>query len=186
MKKSCLANTLKGALVLALLFSTSLIASAQNADSEKISKLFAEIKQHATLAEDDAQLLETYTRSNNSWQIHASQLRMVTEHVQDLLADYNKMSTLREEGSPWQQEGIDQLRPVLKAMADHLNATIRHQREYPSRVKMGPYLDYVHGNSEYVTKAAALVHDLVDYEAARSTADSLQKELNLPSRPVSE
>jgi len=40
------------------------------------------------------------------------------------LADYGEMSRIREEGSPWQQDAIDQLGPVLKGMADHLTATI--------------------------------------------------------------
>lgn len=176
------ANILKGAGVLALLLSSSLIASAQNADSKRISKLFAEVKAHSTLAQNDAERLEAYTRSDTSWQLHADQLRLIKEHVNDLLTDYGEMARVREEGSPWQQEAIDQLRPVLKGMADHLNATILYQRENPTRVKMPPFLNYVRGNTEYVTKAASLIHDLVDYEVARSNAESLQKELGLASR----
>ncbi len=180
------ANILKGAAVLALLLFGALIASVQNTDSKKVSNLFAQVKEHATLAEDDAQTLEAYTRSGTSWQLHANQLRMIKEHVNDLLADYSEMTGVRDEGSPWQQEAIDQLRPVLKAMADHLNATILHQRENPTHVKMGPFVNYVHGNTEYVAKAASLIHDLVDYETARSTAEKLQKELDMPSTPERE
>ena len=99
-----------------------------------------------------------------------------------LLADYSEMARMRDEGSPWQQEAIDQLRPVLKGTADHLNATILHQRENPTHVKMAPFVNYVHGNTDYVTKAASLIHDLVDYGAARSTAEALQRQLDLPSQ----
>jgi hypothetical protein len=174
------ANILKGAAVLALLLSSSLVASAQNADSKKISNLFVEVKEDSTLAQNDAETLEAYSRSGTSWQLHADQLRMIKEHVNDLLADYNEMAGIRDEGSPWQQEAIDQLRPVLKSMADHLNATILHQRQNPTNVKMAPFVNYVHGNTDYVTKAASLIHDLVDYGRARSTADELQTELDLP------
>jgi hypothetical protein len=182
MKYLSTANILNGAAVLAVLLSGSLMASAQNADSKKISNLFAEVKEHATLAEDDAQRLESYTRSDTSWQLHADQLRQIREHVNDLLADYREMERLREEGSPWQQDAISQLRPVLKGMADHLSATIQHQRDNPTHVKMPPYVEYVHGNAEYATKASTLIHDLVDYGAAKSTAESLEKELALPSQ----
>jgi len=179
-------NILKGAAVLALLFSSCFSASAQNADSKKISHLFAEIKEHSTLAKDDAQSLEAYTRSGVSWELHANQLMLIREHVNDLLADYGEMSRIREEGSPWQQDAIDQLGPVLQKMADHLTATIEQQRENPRHVNMPDFGDCVQANSEYATKAASLIHDLVDYGVARTAAESLEKELQLPSRAEKE
>lgn len=171
---------LKGIAALALLVSSCMFAEAQKADSKRITDLFSEIKEHASHAEDDAQTLESYTRSQSiGWQSHAGRLSLVKEHVSDLLNDYNEMARLRDEGSPWQQEAIDQLRPLMKGMADHLNATIQHQREHPTHVKFDPWRDYVRANSEYATKASALIHDLVDYGAAKSTAESLEKRLNL-------
>src|SRR5206468_4663681 len=92
-------------------FSSCFIASAQNADSKKISNLFVDIKEHSTLAMDDAQALEAYTRSGVSWQLHADKLERIKEHVNNLLADYRAMTRIREEGSPWQQDAIDQLGP---------------------------------------------------------------------------
>lgn len=176
------ANLLKGTAVLALLLSCGTFAGAQKADSKKIADLFTEIKGHATLADNDAQILESFTRSATiSSRSHTNQLKLVQEHISDLLNDYNETARLKDEGSPWQQEAIDQLRPVLKSMADHLNATIKHQNENPSQVKMGPWRDYVHGNSEYIAKASSLIHDLVDYGAAKSASDSLEHQLQLPS-----
>jgi hypothetical protein len=180
------ANILKGATVFALLLSSCFIASAQNTDSKKISNLFGDIKEHSTLVKDDAQTMEAYTRSGVSWQLHAGQLMLIREHVNDLLADYGEMSRIRDEGSPWQQDAIDQLGPVLKGMADHLTATIQHQRENPTHVNMPDFVDCVHANSEYATKAASLIHDLVDYGMAKTTAESLEKELQLRSRGESE
>jgi hypothetical protein len=172
---------LKGAAVLALFVSGCMFATAQKPDSKQITDLFSEIKEHASLAENDAQTLESYLGSNISWQGHADRLRLVKEHVNDLLNDYNTMVRLRDEGSPWQQEAIDQLRPLMKGMADHLTATIQHHREHPTHVKFEAWRDYVRGNSEYATKASSLIHDLVDYGAAKSTAESLERQLNLPA-----
>lgn len=174
------ANLLKGAAVFALFLCSSLIVNAQLADSKNISELFNEIKQHATFAQGDAELLDSYTRGNISWQSHARRLAEIKDHVDELLADYNHAQVLRDEGSPWQQDAIDQLRPVLKGMADQLTATLQYQNENQSQVKLQPYLDYVRGNRDYVMKASSLIHDLVDYGAAKSTAESLEHKLKMP------
>ena len=177
------ATLLKGTAALLLFLSMCLPATAQKADSKQISDLFSEIKEHATLADDDAQTLEAYTRSDASWRSHAGQLGLVKEHVNDLLEDYNKMVRLRDEGSPWQQGAIDQLSPLMKGMANHLTATIEHQRANPTNVRMASWVKYVHGNAEYATKASSLIHDLVDYGAAKSTAETLEKQLSLQADP---
>ena len=171
---------LKGTAVLALFVSSCVFAAAQKADSKQITDLFTEIKQHASLAQDDAQKLESFARSPSiAWQSHRDQLRLVREHVDDLFNDYNEMARLRDEGSPWQQEAIDQHRPVMKGMADHLTATIKYDNEHPTDVKLEAWREYVRVNSEYATKASSLIHDLVDYGAAKSTAELLGKRMNL-------
>lgn len=180
MKFALSAKVLIRVAVFVLFLSGALIGAAQKTDSTQITKLFGDIKEHSVLAEEDAQLLESYTRSNVSWQGHADRLAQMKAHVNDLLKDYNEAQRLRDEGSPWQQEAIDQLRPLLQGMADHLTATIQHQRKNQTNVRMQAWVDYVRGNSEYATKAATFIHDLVDYGAAKSTAESLERELNLP------
>jgi hypothetical protein len=170
---------LKGTALLVLLASGCMFAAAQKADSKRIAELFSEIKNHASLAEDDAQTLEAYTRSNKSWQSPADRLNLVKAHVDELLSDYNEMARLRDEGSPWQQEAIDQLSPLMKGMADQLSATIKYQNEHPTHINFEPWREYVRANSEYATKASSLIHDLVDYGAAQSTAELLEKRMNL-------
>ena len=68
-------NILKGVVLSALLLSSCFIASAQNADSKKISNLFTDINEHSALAKDDAETLE------------ACQLLLVPrETIQDICA----------------------------------------------------------------------------------------------------
>jgi hypothetical protein len=173
------AKILKGTALLALCVSSCMFAAAQKADSKQITDLFSEIKAHASLAEDDAQTLEAYARSSMSWQSHVHRLNLIKEHVDELLSDYNEMARLRDEGSRWQQEAIDQLSPLMKGMADHLSATIKYQNDHPTHINFEPWREYVRANSLYATKASSLIHDLVDYRAAKSTAESLEKQLNL-------
>ncbi len=177
------AKAVTGAAVLALLLSNSMLLSAQKADSAPISKLFVEIREHATLAEADAETLDAYTRSNVSWQGHANQLRNVKEHVDDLLRDYNEAQRLRDQGSTWQMQAIDQLRPLLQGMADHLSATIKHQRTHQTQVQMKPYQDYVHANQVYAARTSQLIHDLVDYGEAKARSEELEQKLELPASP---
>lgn len=175
------ATFLKGTAALALLISNCVFAGAQNPDSKQITDLFVEIKEHASLAEDDAQTLESYTRAKHiSRQSHSGRLALIKEHVNELLNDYNQMVRLKDEGSPWQQQAIDQLSPLTKGMADHLTATMHFHLENPARVNFDPWRDYVRANSEYASKASSLIHDIVEYGAAKSTAESLEKQLNLP------
>ena len=176
-----LTRVAKMAALFALFVVSSLTVAAQNLDSHKISDLFTQIKEHSALAEEDAQLLESYTRSGANWQSHARRLAEVKDHVDDLLKDYNEAQSLRNEGSPWQQAAIDQIRPVLKTMADHLVATIEHQRNNQSHVRFQAWVDYVRANREYTTKASNLIHDVVDYGTANQTASSLEQKLQLPS-----
>jgi hypothetical protein len=180
------AKMLKGTLLFALLLSTPIILAAQKADSAQLSKLFTEIKEHATLAEHDAELLHSYTRSHVNWKLHADKLEQIKGHVNDLGRDYNEAERMREEGSPWQQEAIDQMRPLLQGMAAHLTATIEHQRKNPSHTRMQPYVDYARGNWEYATKTSALIHDLVDYGQAKAKSEQLERKLQLPDEPGAE
>lgn len=174
-------NILKGASMLALLLSGALTLSAQNPDSKQITILFAEMKQHATFAEDDANLLESYTRSGVSWESHARTLDTIKDHVNALGSDFKEAMRLRDEGSPWQQEAIDRVGPLLQGMAAHLTATMEHHRKNPSHVRMPPYLDYVHANQEYAARTSALIHDLVDYGEAKARSEDLEQKLELPT-----
>ena len=78
---------LKGTAVIALFISSCVFAAAQQQDSKQITDLFSQIKEHASLAQRDAEVLGSYLGSNISWQAHADRLRLVKQHVDDLLND---------------------------------------------------------------------------------------------------
>lgn len=162
------------------------ILRAQAPDSEKITKLFNEMKTHAVLAEEDADLLESYTRSTATWGSHARRLSDITVHVRDLLKDYNEAQAIRGEGSDWQKEAIDEIMPLVKGMADHLSASIDHLNKNQAHTSLKPWHDYVHGNREYIFKTADLIRAYVDYGEAKAKADVLEKKLELPPSPGQE
>ncbi|MFP5237723.1 MAG: hypothetical protein ACLGSD_17645 [Acidobacteriota bacterium] len=166
--------------LMAILVPGSTCARAQSQDSEKINELFHSIRQHAVMAEADAELLESYTRSSVSWESHSRRIESMRSHVKDLADDYNEASALRAEGSPWQQDAIDHLQPLLQGMADHMKATIDHLKEHPNKTRMQPWIDYVRANRDYAVRTTELIRDYVNYGEAKATADELEKKLQIP------
>jgi len=159
--------------------SLSLKAQTTTADSAEIATLFSQIKTHAVLAEADAETLESYTRSHASWQSHSARIEQVKEHVNDLIGDYQKANELRPAGSAWQQQAIDQMEPLIKGMADHLTASIRHLNQNQDRIHMKEWQDYIRANRDYTARAAGLLRDVVDYSEAKNKADSLEQRLGV-------
>jgi len=121
-----------------------------------------------------------------NWKLHANALANIQEHVNDLGRDYKEVERLREDGSPWQEDAIDQMRPLLQGMAAHLTATIGHLNNNQNHVRMQTYVDYVRGNRDYATRTSALIHDLVDYGEAKAKSEKLEQELLLPGHPGAE
>jgi len=150
-------------------------AIAQNADSRTISNLFAEIKDHVSLAEDDALRLEAYARLDISWHSHADRLMLAKEHANDLLRDCHEIARLRDQGSPRQQAAIDRLGPILKTMSEQLTATIRQKIENPRNTRSGAHVDQVRDDSEFTTRASSQIRDLVGYGGAKASSESIRR-----------
>ena len=167
---------------LAMLFLLSAgLLVAQNKDSAAISELLTQVKTHASLANDDAATLDSFTRSGVEWTTHGSQLNLMREHVNNLITDANEMISLRHEGSPWQQQAIDRIEPLLPVIADHLRNTINHLNENRSLVHMKPYRDYVRANQNMIENAYQVINTYASYAQATAKADALEKQLELPS-----
>ena len=157
------------------------LSPAQSTDSQAINDLLKESEEHAILANNDAETLESYTRGKAfSPQSHAVRLNAMKEHANDLIVDFNKLNSLRHTGSAWQQEAIDRVDPLLKEMSAHLTNTISHFNENKRAVNMPPFRDYVKANREYMSRASGLISAFVEYGETRAKADYLEKTLELP------
>ncbi len=166
--------------ILTLMIPMASIATGQTADSAAITSLLSQVKTHAALADDDAATLVSYSRSNLSWRSHATKLNIIKEHANDLIKDYNDLASMRAEGSPWQQEAIDRINPLVREMADHLTATIQHLNDNQNRVQMKPFRDYVQANHELMSKTHQVITDFVEYGESKTKAESLESKLELP------
>jgi hypothetical protein len=169
-----------------LMFSGTLMSKAQTTqDSERIRELLSDAKGHALEAEKDASTLEAYTRSRLSWRTHGTQLTAMKEHVNELGKIASEMNELKAEGSPWQQSAIQQVRPLLQEMASNLNKAIEHLNENQAHIHMQTFRDYAQTNYELAKRTADLIRDFVDYDEAKSTAESLEQKLELAQSQAS-
>lgn len=173
-------TTISGLAILALLLPAGTLA-AQNPDSAAVSKLLQEVKSHAAEADEDAHELASYTLSDLGWQTHAKQLNLMKEDVNALIRDSNRLGSMRDEGSPWQQDAIDRISGLLPEMAAHLTNTINHLNDNKNRTKLQPYRDLALTNQTIIHKAHEIISDYVDYGEAKAKADTLEKQLQLPA-----
>lgn len=156
---------------------TGLTLAAQNPDSERITTLLQHTKEHAAKANLDAEKIESFTRSKLSWQSHSAQLRHMTEDVNELGKDMSELTAARLEGSPWQQEAIDDVNPLLRSLADHMTAMIKHLTENQTLVHMPAYVDYAKANYELSQKLLTMINDYIGYAEAKSKTDFLEQKL---------
>ncbi len=155
-------------------------ASAQTKDSPEISRLLNEAKSYAVQADRDATELQSFTNSRLTWETHADQLELIKGHVNNMGQLLRQMQDIKSEGSPWQQDAIDRIEPLLRQMADQLTATIEHGNEYPNRVHMMKFKNYVRACAELASQTSRLISDIVAYDQAQSKAQMLEQKLELP------
>jgi hypothetical protein len=173
------------ALLVASYLAVSLAAKAAETtseDSEQVTKLFAETKTEAVELKEDALQVEMFARSQVSWQSHAGKLEEIRQHVNRagrLLAQLNEA---RHTASPWQQKAIDSIHPLLKELADNVQATVEHFNNHKDHLQVSSYSDYVSTNSELATNLAALIKDYVDYAEHKAHYQRLQQKLQIAER----
>ncbi len=169
-----------------MLATASKYMAAQTTDSTELTSLLSDAKSEAVLVEQDAEKLDSYTNSRLAWQTHATQLNSMKEHVNKLGEITKQLNDMSGQGSPWQQEAISRINPLLRNMADQLTTTIKHLNDNKDRIHMQAYRDYTRANYELASRTATVIGDFVEYGKARSKAESLEQKLELPATGTSE
>lgn len=91
-----------------------------------------------------------------------------------------ELTNVRDQGSAWQQDAIDQIEPLLQSMADNLTATMNHLNENVNRVRMPTYRNYVKANYELAQKTAQAIDDYLEYSKVKVRTHQLELKLELP------
>jgi hypothetical protein len=147
-------------------------------DSQEVSKLLLDAKSEAVELREDAEKMATLVRSKVSWQSLGVTLDQIKEHVNKNGRLLAQLQEARATGSPWQQQAIDHITPLLTELAANTTATIEHLNVNRSLVHRKELSDYCKTNSKLATELAALVADFVDYGATKATLAELQKKVD--------
>jgi hypothetical protein len=172
------------AFVLAVLVivSPALRADQASRDSAEVTALLADAKSEAGQLKLDTAEMETYARSKLSWKTFASKISQIKDHVNKVGELTAKLNNARSGGSPWQQQAIDRINPLLQELGSNVGATINQLNEHQSLVHSTHYREYVQTNHQQATNLASLISDYVEYGKAKDKMEVLAKDLEVPER----
>lgn len=149
-------------------------------DSEKVSGYLAEAKTQAIELQKDAEEMNSFVWTNNSWQTDAWKLNSIKDHVNALGALLTKMNDVKATASPWQQDAMDRVRPMLGELATNVDAQIQRLTKNEGRFRDPIYMDYAAANASTAQEMADMISDFVAYGNAKNKADNFERDLELP------
>jgi hypothetical protein len=150
-------------------------------DNQQVTKLLSETKTMAFQLKEDAGFMESFTRTNVSWESQAVAINQIKDHVNALRKQEAKLQEAKASAAPWQKAAIDRVSPFLDelegytmAIIDHLNGTPKHN--------FAEYKDYLEANADYASDLAAVIADYVDYGKTKERLQQLGAKLEVPGR----
>ena len=149
-------------------------------NAEVAAQLDAARNQAYELARDSDEMTSLLI-SDVSWQAHASMLSRIRDHVNNMGKILEKLQSERDEASPWQQEAIDRMVPLLKDIAANTTAAIEHLNQNQLRPVSGDYKDYLQQNAETAHELADMISSFVKYDRTRATLEALQDKIEMPN-----
>jgi hypothetical protein len=168
--------------MLMLLISATLSPAAAKPENTEVAQMLLEAKQHAAELATDADELESLTRSNVSWQSHADKLEQIKEHVNAMGQLVPKLVASRDSASPWQQQAIDRMIPLLKELAANTSAAIEHLKQHPERPTSGAYTEYLKENTETAHQLSDMISSFWRYGQTRAKLENLEQKLEIASK----
>src|SRR5712671_3896647 len=126
------------ALLLAVLFSAHLQTKAAGLpeDNNEVTQLLEDIKVQAADLQRDSDELESFSRSNVSWESHAAELEAMKERINKIGQTIQKLQNIRGNASPWQQEAIDRIIPVAQKLASNTTGRLNISTKAQSGCKI--------------------------------------------------
>ncbi len=152
------------------------------ADSQVVNDLLAEAKSEAHQLEADAGQMEQFARSGLTHHSHGVKLNAIKEDVNKAGKLLTDLETEREYASAWQQKAIDEIRPLLREIADNTEAAIEYINQHQSEIKLSqpPYNTYLSENYKVAGELATLITDYVDYGQHKAHFERLAEQLAVP------
>ena len=147
---------IRNSMIVVLVLGFSLVAAAKTNYSEQISSSMHQARLHATQAAADLALLQTYFETGVPWQVHFHRLQQAQDHVNALVADYNRLDALRYRATPSQVAALDRIQPLLQDLQAHVKETLHYLVYNSAAVNMPPFTQRVrleHANASQIFAA---------------------------------
>jgi len=173
-------NSFSLSLLLVVFASVVPAIHGQSKDSAHVAGLLSEAKTEAVQLKFDANELKSFTRSQLSWKSHASKVTEIKEHVNKSGELLTQMMNAKSEGSPWQQQAIERIQPLLKDLADTVESTIDNLNKHPEHLMTSPYKAYAESNAALAENLVQVISDYVEYGKAKNKSEELADRLEVP------
>lgn len=168
-----------GSFLMLMLLLFPVKALAANEENTEVSRLLQDARDDAAVLSRDADEMEALTRTDVSWQTHASMLETVKDHVNQLARVTEQLQAKRSMASPWQQQAIDRMMPLLKELATNTTAAINHLKDHKTRPTSGSYPEYLKQNAETSHALSDMVSSFVRYDHTRAKLERLEQRLEI-------
>ena len=146
---------------------------------KEASDLLKEVQVLSGRLRMDADRLESFTRSNLSWQSHGGQLTLVKEHINQMGGHLERLQEIRHVTSPWQQQAIDRIIPVAVEVASRTQAAIEHLNENQSYLFAPTYTDHLSTIAEQAGTLNDSANSFAEYGKAQENLDQLRDKLEI-------
>jgi hypothetical protein len=145
-----------------------------NAATADVDQLLQQARAQAFQLRRDSATLESFTRSNVSWQSHAGQINTIRTHVNQLGQTLSQLQAARDSaGQPYQQ-AIDRMQPLLQELAFNTTAIIDHLSQNPKRLTDPTYREYLRANADLASNLAEETSNIVAFARAERRFQELK------------
>ena len=152
------------------------VVSAFSAPAD-VASLLQQAQASAAQLRRDATQMETFARSNPSWQSHAHQIDLIKGHINKSGQILAQLHDARSDASHWQQDAIDRITPLLQEMASNTTSVINHLNEHQGRTWTPDYQTYVRENATLAAELSSVISDFVAYDNTKDRIEKLEQKL---------
>jgi hypothetical protein len=148
-------------------------------ESQEASRLLREARTSARKLAVTTDQFQSYTRSKLNWRTHTEKAHQVKTEVNALGATVQKLEALKAEAAPWQQEAIQNIKPIAMELAQNTEFVIQHIRDNPQHLSQAEYQEALANKSELASQLAEVTGDFVSYGETKRTLEELGTKLEV-------
>lgn len=146
--------------VAALCLAPAMASARSVGDSEEVSAFLVQAKTEALQLQKVTEEMNSFEHSRTSWQTQAVKLAEIKRHFNKLGELVSKINRA-EAPSPWQQEAIREVTPMVEELSSYIAMTIYHLGEDQDRLIFTSFPEYVAVNAALASEIAELLSDYV-------------------------